>query len=63
MRNLMLRAARGMVAGKLPRTSAGGNVYQVQTYSGLHDDMTDFDQMPHVLDIMGIQGINEEQVE
>jgi len=63
MRNLMLRAARGMVAGKLPRTSAGGNVYQVRTYSGLHDDMTDFDQMPHVLDIMGIKGINEEQVE
>ena len=55
MRNLMLRAAKATAEGTPPRTSAGGQIYMVQSYSGLHADPTDFDQLPVVLDTMRIQ--------
>ena len=55
MRNLMLRAAKATAEGTPPRTSAGGQIYMVQSYSGLHADPTDFDQLPAVLDTMRIQ--------
>jgi phthalate 4,5-dioxygenase oxygenase subunit len=61
MRNLMLRAARDVAKGVLPHTSAGGDIYMVQSYSGLHEDPTDFDHVPEVLDSMGIQTSTEKQ--
>lgn len=54
MRNLMLHAAKATAEGNPPRTSAGGQIYMVQSYSGLHEHPTDFDQLPQVLGTMRI---------
>lgn len=55
MRRALLRAARGVAEGQLPATSKGGDMYLVQSYSGLHEDMTDFDHIPEILEEISIK--------
>lgn len=55
MRNRLMRAANEIMNGKAPETSAGGEMYAVQSYSGLHEDPTDFDRVPGVLEMMGVR--------